>query len=312
MAPGFVLLYRSLLDSEQFQNPKHLQLFIWCLLKAGYKPSTWKGKKLRPGQFITGRNAAADELKASPSAVYRGLKSLEERYNCITLEANNQYTVVTVCNWKTYQKSNEYERTANEQPSEQRADNQRTTDEHILRRKEGKNEKRKEQKNPSSSKDADLSKSRNSGTGFLNRIDKEILGSTAALMAWLATSTNDDLPPDDYETQLRIIGVAVRATTTKGIKDAVKLFVAIVRDRDWGKISDDQRTEAKARYRIWKESHASPTFDVTKVPHSFGTEFGALPASETMNDSDTNAKLRQQRAKLAASKHGTASGTTVT
>lgn len=147
MAVGYVRLFRSLLDSDVFHDEWHLKLFVWCLLKAEWKPTNFKGQAISPGQFVTGRNTAADELKVSPSKFYRGLQVLVERYKCIALQANNQWTTVTVCNWQAYQSSVDQERTANEQPVTQPADGERTaadtTSGHILRSQEVKNPEEK-------------------------------------------------------------------------------------------------------------------------------------------------------------------------
>ena len=156
MAVGFVLLHRALLDSDVFHDEWHLKLFIWCLCKAEWKSTKFKGHAISPGQFITGRNSAADELKVSPSRLYRGLKVLADRYECITSESNNQWTTVTVCNWKVYQPPFDQERTANEQPTTQRDDSVRsaadTMSGHILRSKEGKKERTEEGKNKDTSR----------------------------------------------------------------------------------------------------------------------------------------------------------------
>ncbi|HEY4261141.1 MAG TPA: hypothetical protein VGM98_13330, partial [Schlesneria sp.] len=103
--------------------------------------------------------------------------------------------------------------------------------------------------------------------------DKRILGNTAELMKWLATSPESDLDPTDYDTRLRAIGAAVRAATARGIGHPLAVFVTIVRNRDWSKISDDQRTEAKKRLMIWEESRHQRSSPRSSEPVALGDVF---------------------------------------
>lgn len=57
---------------------------------------------LHPGQFITGRNKGAEELKLKPSTFRDYLKVLA-RMGMIRLNPDNKKTVVTVENWERYQ-----------------------------------------------------------------------------------------------------------------------------------------------------------------------------------------------------------------
>lgn len=147
MNDSWVKLYHATLDSAVMQDDWHFRLFMWCLLKANYRAAGFRGVTVDPGQFVTGRNTGADALNVSPSKFYRGLLTLQDKYNCITVEANSNWTTITICNWKTYQSDGEKseqqvnsERTA----SEQQVNSGRTTDEHNLRKKERKNGRREE------------------------------------------------------------------------------------------------------------------------------------------------------------------------
>lgn len=104
MDRDWLRLYRRLLDHEVFQDPWLLKLFIWCLLKANFKPSTFHGEPIGVGQFVTGRHRAAEDLGVSPSKWYRGIQRLcEPPYSVITATPNSKWTTITVCNYSTYQ-----------------------------------------------------------------------------------------------------------------------------------------------------------------------------------------------------------------
>lgn len=138
--PGKVWLWRSYLESDAFQDEWLNKLWIWCLLRANYSEQNYKGRVIYPGQFITGRVSGSVALHVSESKFYRGLQRLE-KFGQITLESNNQNTIVTVCNWGTYQNAGDSERTTDEQ----RMNNQRTTNEQPANTiEEGKKERKKE------------------------------------------------------------------------------------------------------------------------------------------------------------------------
>lgn len=129
MDSGFVKLYRGLIDSKVFANETTLKIWVWCLLRASYKDRTislkiGKGSvfiHLKAGQFIFGRHRAEEQLGIRGQTVYRWLQRFEteEFSNMVNLEVHNQYTIVTICNWDSYQ--------VEEAESEQPKNNQRTT-----------------------------------------------------------------------------------------------------------------------------------------------------------------------------------------
>lgn len=106
MNEGWIMLYRSLLQSNLFDNEKMLKIFIWCLCKAAHKQHRQQiGRKtvlLEPGQFVTGRNVAAIELHMKPSTVWAYLLTLKNNKN-VDIISNNKFSIVTVENWGVYQ-----------------------------------------------------------------------------------------------------------------------------------------------------------------------------------------------------------------
>lgn len=149
---GYIKLHRRILSSQVFANANALKIWIWCLSKAQYKEKfisikIGKGEtviKLLPGQFIFGRFKAEEEICLDGSMIYRWMQKFESKeYDMISIESNNQYSIVTINNWDSYQESFEEneqpknnQRTTNEQPT----DSQRTANEHIQESKESKEE----------------------------------------------------------------------------------------------------------------------------------------------------------------------------
>lgn len=104
-----------MMDSAIWSDDWLVRLWLWCLFKANYRPSSWNGVDVKRGQFITGRNTASDSLHVAPSKWYRGMMRLQE-LKYISIEANSVWTRVTICNYDTYQDCDDSKRTAVEQP----------------------------------------------------------------------------------------------------------------------------------------------------------------------------------------------------
>jgi len=130
---GHFKVDRSIIDHSVFAHPIALKIWIWCLSKASWKKRSvplkiGKGEiivDLKPGQFIFGRFKAEESLNIDGSAIYRWIQKFSsEEWELIELEPNNQYTLVTICNWDKYQTINEEDeqamssgRTTDEQPT---------------------------------------------------------------------------------------------------------------------------------------------------------------------------------------------------
>jgi hypothetical protein len=125
---GYIKLHRQILDSGVFASAYGLKVWIWCLCKAGYKDrfvpvKTGIGEtivKLNVGSFIFGRYKAEDEIGIDGSTIYKWIKKLE-LMEMITISSNTHYSIITICNWDTYQ--------TNENNEEQPKNNQVTTKE---------------------------------------------------------------------------------------------------------------------------------------------------------------------------------------
>lgn len=101
MHRGFIRLWRCTLDSEVMADDWLFRLWCWCLMSASHKDTVCHGETIPSGSFVTGRNTASQQLRVSPSKFYRGLQHLVKMEN-ISIKTNRDRTIVTICNWKTY------------------------------------------------------------------------------------------------------------------------------------------------------------------------------------------------------------------
>jgi hypothetical protein len=121
---GYILLARCIIDSEVFASQKMLKVWVWCLCKANHKGRFvslkvgrgFKTVKVERGQFLFGRFKAEEDLSIDGSTIYKIIKKLE-LLEQITIESNNQYSIITICNYEEYQDPKNYKVTTNEQPT---------------------------------------------------------------------------------------------------------------------------------------------------------------------------------------------------
>tara|TARA_R100000152_G_C6781173_1_gene215119 strand:- start:1902 stop:2753 length:852 start_codon:yes stop_codon:yes gene_type:complete len=135
---GYVKIYRRLLESEVFEEPKLLKTWLWLLLNANWEDrQTRQGIYIERGQLVTSNQRAARALDCSVNTVRRHLKVLEG-LKMIRIEADTVCTVVTICNYRTYQDEALKSHTATDTQTDIQTDMQ--TD--IRIRKEEKNKRK--------------------------------------------------------------------------------------------------------------------------------------------------------------------------
>lgn len=136
---AWIKIDKAIVDSYCFANANYLKIWLWLLIKANYK----KGYAtidvgngittvmIDRGQILFGRFKAEKELNINGSMIYRAIKKFQELEQ-ITVQSNNKYSIITICNYDSYQGNNDDEeqyvnsqRTANEQ----QVNNKRTTSE---------------------------------------------------------------------------------------------------------------------------------------------------------------------------------------
>lgn len=119
---GWIKLHRALLNSFVFAHPTTLKIWVWLLLKANHRHKYTVCKvgfgfqdiELQPGQLKFGRAEAEEELCINGNTIYKHLHKLKDAGN-ILIESNNHFSIITICNWETYQSENGTEITAKEQ-----------------------------------------------------------------------------------------------------------------------------------------------------------------------------------------------------
>ncbi len=148
MSSGYIKLHRSLLTHPIMANADLLKFWLWCLMRANHKQADvlvgYTTVRLQPGQFIFGRNSAAAQTGYSPQNIRTFVRTLEKLEN-LTKESTKTYTVLTVCNWDTYQSpGGAANQEANQEPTkcQPSANQEPTTDKNDKKVKNEKNEEK--------------------------------------------------------------------------------------------------------------------------------------------------------------------------
>lgn len=124
MTGHWIKLHRKMLNSPIMRHDGLFRLWAYCLLVANWKPSKWlvpgtlREVQIGRGQFITGRTSLHEalypkrdrdgriiecEYTPAPRTLWRRLEALRIM-GCVKLQnLSNRCTLVTVCNYETYQ-----------------------------------------------------------------------------------------------------------------------------------------------------------------------------------------------------------------
>lgn len=123
MSGGWIKLYRKFLDWEWFTDAKMVQLFAYLLLSASIEQRKWKGITLERGQLATTYPELSERLNQSVQNLRTALQRLENS-QIINRQVTNKYTIITICNFDSYQAKEESEQqagnsqsTVNQQPT---------------------------------------------------------------------------------------------------------------------------------------------------------------------------------------------------
>ena len=125
MTDRWIKTYEKLLKWEWYGDPNMVATWIHLLLKANWCDKKWRGKTIKRGQLITSRTRLADEVGTSEQQTRTCLERLQSSGE-ITCEATNRYTIITICNYESYQGAKDMEQPA-EQPAKTPTNNKQIT-----------------------------------------------------------------------------------------------------------------------------------------------------------------------------------------
>lgn len=121
---GWIKLHKQFLDWEWFTDINTCHLFLYCLVKANFKDTKWKGIVIKRGSFVTSYQSLSEATGLSIRNVRTSLKKLTNKTTSeLTHKTTNHYSIITVKNYDKYQLS--------DKQNDKQTDKQVTTNKEI-------------------------------------------------------------------------------------------------------------------------------------------------------------------------------------
>ena len=127
---GWIKIHRTMLDWEWYDDINTKVLFIHCLLLANHKAKEWHGITIERGTFITSYHTLAEETGLSYQQVRTSLNKLKVTHE-LTFKPTNKYSVISICNYDTYQVLDELKQHSKSQSNTQSDNSQVTTTKNV-------------------------------------------------------------------------------------------------------------------------------------------------------------------------------------
>jgi hypothetical protein len=141
MSKGWIKLHRKLVEWQWYKKTNMTHLFIHLVLSANHEDNKWQGIEIKRGQLITGRKSLSEETGISEQSIRTCLHLLKST-NEITIKSTNKYSIITICNYDSYQfKDNAINQQFNHDLNQQPTSNQPATNQQPTTNKNDKNNK---------------------------------------------------------------------------------------------------------------------------------------------------------------------------
>lgn len=104
---GYVKLNRSILDWELFTEPNAVVVFLYCILKANHKESTYKGETVHRGELVTSENKISEATGLGRQQVRTALDKLIVTKSLTKWISPKKHTFIRVCEYEKFQGNQE-------------------------------------------------------------------------------------------------------------------------------------------------------------------------------------------------------------
>lgn len=99
---GHIRLSRDIVNWEWMDDSQTFHVFMFLLLNANFKDSSYHGYPIKRGDVIIGRKKIAEKLHLTERSVRTALNHLKST-NEVTIKTTNKFSVVTICNFESWQ-----------------------------------------------------------------------------------------------------------------------------------------------------------------------------------------------------------------
>ena len=102
MNDSWISLHRKIIEWEWYGDSNTFRLFLHLLLMANHSDKKWKGIIIKRGQRVTSLKSLSKEINISKQSVRTSLNKLESTQE-ITIVPTHRNSIISVCNYNTYQ-----------------------------------------------------------------------------------------------------------------------------------------------------------------------------------------------------------------
>lgn len=103
---GYIKIHRQITKWEWYDDANTFRLFIHLLIKANHADGNWRGNTIKRGQIFTSIGILSHELSISEKAIRIAIDKLIKTKEIVCKGASNG-TMITICNYDTYQSNEE-------------------------------------------------------------------------------------------------------------------------------------------------------------------------------------------------------------
>jgi len=104
MHRGFVKLWRKTVDTKTAtRGAKHLGVLAGLLIRTSHQVTYYNGDEIKPGQLATTVAEISAWAKETPKVIGGVLKAFTKDGVIKCENRANRYTLITICNWASYQ-----------------------------------------------------------------------------------------------------------------------------------------------------------------------------------------------------------------
>ena len=147
MNQGWIKLHRQITEWEWYTDGNTFRVFLHLIINANHKPKRYKGIFIERGQILTGRKSLSVALDLTERQVRTALTKLKnsgEITQKTTSKTTKSGSIITICNYDSYQERNEQSDQQNDQQTTSkrpRSDQEATTNKNDKNNKNVNNEK---------------------------------------------------------------------------------------------------------------------------------------------------------------------------
>ena len=131
MMEGWIKLYPKIIDWRWYRDTYAKSIFLHLLLTANYKDTPFLDMEVKRGQVLTSIRRLSEDLDIPEKTVRRKLGNLKSSGEIVT-ESTNRWTIITICNYESYQGSAKTDDQADDQTNDQTDDQHNKNNRNII------------------------------------------------------------------------------------------------------------------------------------------------------------------------------------